>query len=136
MCGICGFAARDPRAFPLDPGTLRGMCEVMRHRGPDDDGQLIEPGVAMGMRRLSILDLDTGAQPISSEDENVTTVFNGEIYNFQDLRAKLAGRHRLATRGDTETIVHLYEDHGPRFVEHLTGMYAIAVWDRPRRRLC
>jgi len=135
MCGICGFAARDPRAFPLDPGTLRGMCEVMRHRGPDDDGQLIEPGVAMGMRRLSILDLDTGAQPISSEDENVTTVFNGEIYNFQDLRAKLAGRHRLATRGDTETIVHLYEDHGPRFVEHLTGMYAIAVWDRPRRRL-
>jgi asparagine synthase (glutamine-hydrolysing) len=135
MCGICGFAARDPRALPLDPGTLRGMCEVMRHRGPDDDGQLIEPGVAMGMRRLSILDLDTGAQPISSEDENVTTVFNGEIYNFQDLRAKLAGRHRLATRGDTETIVHLYEDHGPRFVEHLTGMYAIAVWDRPRRRL-
>jgi asparagine synthase (glutamine-hydrolysing) len=135
MCGICGFASRDPRALPLDPVTLRGMCDVMRHRGPDDDGQLIEPGVALGMRRLSILDLDTGAQPISSEDEGVSTVFNGEIYNFRELRAMLAGRHRLSTRGDTETIVHLYEDHGPRFVEHLTGMFAIAVWDRSRRRL-
>ncbi len=135
MCGICGFASRDPRALPLEPVTLQVMCDIMSHRGPDDGGQLIEPGIALGMRRLSILDLETGAQPISNEDRTVWTVFNGEIYNFRELRAQLSRRHRLSTRGDTETIVHLYEEHGPRFVEHLDGIFGIALWDRSRRRL-
>ena len=135
MCGICGFASRDPRALPLERTVLQAMCDVITHRGPDDDGQLIEPGVALGMRRLSILDLESGAQPISNEDGTISTVFNGEIYNFRELRAQLSGRHRLATRGDTETIVHLYEENGWRFSEHLRGIFAIAVWDRSRRRL-
>jgi asparagine synthase (glutamine-hydrolysing) len=135
MCGICGFASSDPRALPLKPAMLRAMCDVIAHRGPDDEGQLIEPGVALGMRRLSILDLETGAQPISNEDETVWTVFNGEIYNFRELRARLFGPHRPSTQGDTETIVHLYEELGAGFVEQLRGMFAIAVWDRPRRRL-
>ncbi len=135
MCGIGGFASRDPLALPMEPWALEAMCDVVRHRGPDDDGQLIEPGIALGMRRLSILDLETGAQPIANEDETIWTVFNGEIYNFRELRQRLSGRHRLSTRGDSETIVHLYEDHGPRFVEHLRGMFAIAVWDRSQRRL-
>ena len=111
------------------------MCNIMAHRGPDDDGQLIEPGIALGVRRLSILDLETGSQPIANEDETIWTVFNGEIYNYRELRQRLAGRHRLSTRSDTETIVHLYEEHGPRFVEHLRGMFGIAVWDRLQRRL-
>ncbi len=111
------------------------MCDIMAHRGPDDDGQVIEPGVALGMRRLSILDLETGAQPIANEDETIWTVLNGEIYNYRELRRRLSGRHRLSTRSDTETIVHLYEEHGPQFVEHLRGMFGIAVWDRLRRRL-
>ena len=115
MCGICGFASRDPTALPLGEARLRAMCDVMSHRGPDDEGRLIEPGVALGMRRLSILDLETGAQPIANEDKTVWTVLNGEIYNFRELRRRLAPRHRLGSRGDTETIVHLYEEHGPRF---------------------
>ncbi len=135
LCGICGFASRDPLALPMEPGALEGMCHVIRHRGPDDDGQLIEPGIALGMRRLSILDLETGAQPIANEDETIWTIFNGEIYNFRELRRRLSGQHRLSTRGDSETIVHLYEDYGPRFVEHLRGIFAIAVWDRLQRRL-
>jgi asparagine synthase (glutamine-hydrolysing) len=135
MCGICGFASRDPKASPIGEARLRAMCDVMSHRGPDDDGQLIGPGVALGMRRLSILDLETGAQPIANEDGTVWTVLNGEIYNFRELRQRLAPRHQLASRGDTETIVHLYEEHGPAFAEQLRGMYGIAVWDRARRRL-
>jgi asparagine synthase (glutamine-hydrolysing) len=135
LCGICGFASRDPLALPMAPESLEAMCDVVRHRGPDDDGQLIEPGIALGIRRLSILDLETGAQPIANEDETMWTVFNGEIYNFRDLRRRLSGRHRLSTRGDSETIVHLYEDHGPRFVEHIRGIFGIAVWDRSQRQL-
>jgi asparagine synthase (glutamine-hydrolysing) len=119
----------------MEPAALRAMCDIISHRGPDDEGQLIEPGVALGMRRLSILDLQTGGQPISNEDGSIWTVFNGEIYNFRELRAQLSGRHRLSTKGDTETIVHLYEEHGSRFPEHLRGIFGIAVWDRSHRRL-
>lgn len=135
MCGICGIVSRDPFVLPLEGDRLAAMCNIMAHRGPDGHGQLIEPGIALGVRRLSILDLETGAQPISNEDGTVWTVFNGEIYNYRELRHRLSGRHHLSTRSDTETIVHLYEDHGPRFVEHLRGMFAIAVWDHPRGRL-
>jgi asparagine synthase (glutamine-hydrolysing) len=120
----------------MDPDGLRAMTDAIRHRGPDDDGHLLEPGVALGVRRLSVIDLPGSSQPISNEDGTVTTVFNGEIYNYRELRRQLIARgHRLATEGDTETIVHLYEEYGDGFVEHLRGMFAIALWDAPRRRL-
>jgi asparagine synthase (glutamine-hydrolysing) len=136
MCGIAGIAAADPRRVPLEPEALRAMTRAIEHRGPDEDGHLLEPGVALGMRRLSVIDPSGSPQPVSSEDGEITAVFNGEIYNFHELREQLQARgHRFATRGDGETIVHLYEEHGPDFVDHLRGMFAIALWDRPRRRL-
>jgi asparagine synthase (glutamine-hydrolysing) len=136
MCGIAGIAAADPRHAPLELEALRAMTAAIEHRGPDEDGHLLEPGVALGMRRLSVIDPAGSPQPVASEDGEVTAVFNGEIYNFRELRDDLHRRgHRFATRGDGETIVHLYEEHGPRFVDHLRGMFAIALWDRPRRRL-
>ena len=112
------------------------MTEAIVHRGPDEDGHHIAPGIAMGMRRLSIIDLASSHQPLSNESGDIWTVFNGEIFNFPELRRELQARgHRLATAGDTETIVHLYEEHGTHFPERLRGMFAIAVWDEPRRRL-
>ena len=112
------------------------MCGVIEHRGPDGEGHHVEPGVAMGMRRLSIIDLATGRQPISNEDGSVWIVFNGEIYNYRELRGLLLARgHKLRTRTDTETIAHLYEDEGERCVERLRGMFAFAIWDRRERRL-
>jgi len=136
MCGIAGIGSADPRQAPLDPEALRAMTAAIEHRGPDEDGHFLEPGVALGMRRLSVIDPAGSPQPVASEDGKVTAVFNGEIYNFRELREELRGRgHRFATDGDGETIVHLYEELGPRFVERLRGMFAIALWDRPRRRL-
>jgi asparagine synthase (glutamine-hydrolysing) len=112
------------------------MTDAITHRGPNDEGLLIEPGAALGMRRLSIIDPVGSPQPVTNEDSGVAAVFNGEIFNFQELRTGLASRgHRFATDGDGEAIVHLYEEHGTRFVEHLRGMFAIALWDRPNRRL-
>jgi asparagine synthase (glutamine-hydrolysing) len=136
MCGIAGIASADPRRLPLDEEALTAMTEAIVHRGPDEAGSLLEPGVALGMRRLSIIDVAGSPQPVASEDGEVQAVFNGEIYNFAELRRELADRgHRLRTAGDGETIVHLYEELGPRFVERLRGIFAIAIWDRPRRRL-
>jgi asparagine synthase (glutamine-hydrolysing) len=136
MCGIAGIAAADPRHAPLGAEALRAMTAAIEHRGPDEDGHLLEPGVALGMRRLSVIDPAGSPQPVVSEDGEISAVFNGEIYNFRELREELRARgHRFATSGDGETIVHLYEEHGPRFVDHLRGMFAIALWDRPRRRL-
>jgi asparagine synthase (glutamine-hydrolysing) len=123
------------------------MTDILRHRGPDDAGayrselrahaaQGTLPGVALGFRRLAIIDVVGGHQPLANEDESVWMVFNGEIYNFTDLRRRLEGSgHRFRTRSDTETIVHLYEDEGPDCFRHLNGMFAIAIWDAPRRRL-
>ncbi len=112
------------------------MTEAIVHRGPDEDGHHLAPGIAMGMRRLSVIDLDSSHQPLSNERGDVWTVFNGEIYNFPALRSELQSRgHRLSTGGDTETIVHLYEEHGVDFPRHLRGMFGIAVWDESRRRL-
>jgi asparagine synthase (glutamine-hydrolysing) len=111
------------------------MTDAMRHRGPDDRGELLEPGIALGMRRLSIIDVEGGRQPSTNEDETVAAIQNGEIYNFRSLLAELGSAHRLSSRCDTEVIVHLYEEHGIDFPRHLAGMYAIAVWDRTRRRL-
>ena len=136
MCGICGIASIDPRQRPLDMPTLAAMTSAIEHRGPDEAGHAIHPGVALGMRRLSIIDVAGSQQPVATEDDQVTAVFNGEIFNFPELRAELAGKgHRLATHGDSETIVHLYEEHGLDFVRRLRGMFAIALWDKPRRRL-
>jgi asparagine synthase (glutamine-hydrolysing) len=133
MCGIAGFFLRSK---PAQLSDVRQMCDAIRHRGPDDEGFHLDGGCAIGMRRLSIIDLNTGHQPISNEDQSVWVVFNGEIYNYRDLRDDLLSRgHRLATKSDTETIVHLYEDEGPASIARLRGMFAIALWDARRRRL-
>jgi asparagine synthase (glutamine-hydrolysing) len=133
MCGICGLASK---RGPVDPERLRAMSRTLVHRGPDSDGELLDGPVGLAARRLSIIDLEHGDQPIDNEDGTVHVVQNGEIYNFGELRAELerAG-HRFTTRSDTETLVHLYEEHGDGFAERLRGMFAIAIWDSPRRRL-
>jgi asparagine synthase (glutamine-hydrolysing) len=116
--------------------TLVAMNRQIVHRGPDDDGFFVEENVGLAMRRLSIIDIQSGHQPLSNEEGNVWIVFNGEIYNHQDLRKDLQSRgHRYRTRSDTETIVHLYEEHGRDCVKHLRGMFAFAIWDRTKRSL-
>src|SRR6195256_2556471 len=135
MCGIAGILefARDSRA---NPALLREMCQTIAHRGPDDDGFHTDGPVGIGMRRLSIVDLATGHQPISNERGSLTIVFNGEIYNHLALREKLVARgHSYRTHSDTETIVHLYEEYGPDCVNHLRGMFAFAIWDRNKKTL-
>ncbi len=133
MCGIAGFVLRDAKA---QAAAVKAMCDRIRHRGPDDEGFYVEGGCALGMRRLSIIDLNTGHQPISNEDGSVWVVFNGEIYNFQDLRRDLAARgHTFSTNTDTETLVHLFEDKGVEAVAPLRGMFAFAIWDTRARRL-
>ncbi len=135
MCGIAGIA--DPRG--LRPGDARladAMLRTLAHRGPDDHVVRVEPGAVLGTRRLSIIDLEGGKQPLGNEDDSVIGSQNGEIYNYVELRDQLLARgHSLRTDSDTETIVHLYEDYGERFVDHLRGMFAIALWDVPRRQL-
>jgi asparagine synthase (glutamine-hydrolysing) len=135
MCGICGIFHSE-RSQRVNRDTLVGMNEQIVHRGPDDDGFFVEENVGIAMRRLSIIDIQTGHQPLSNEGENIWIVFNGEIYNHQDLRKELQGHgHRYRTKSDTETIVHLYEEYGTKCVEHLRGMFAFAIWDRAKRRL-
>jgi asparagine synthase (glutamine-hydrolysing) len=135
MCGILGIINLD-RARPADEQTARAMAAALRHRGPDDEGFYFKGQVALGMRRLAIIDLAGGHQPISNEDGSVWVVFNGEIYNFQALRAELEARgHRFRTHSDTEVLVHLYEEHGDALVDHLNGMFAFALWDERRERL-
>jgi asparagine synthase (glutamine-hydrolysing) len=134
MCGIAGIASFDGR--PAELSEVQRMCAALTHRGPDDDGFYVAPGVGMGMRRLSIIDLETGRQPVHNEDGTVWAVFNGEIYNFQELRSDLEKRgHSFYTGTDTEVIVHLYEERGPRCVEALRGMFAFAVWDEREQSL-
>ncbi|MBV8404242.1 MAG: asparagine synthase (glutamine-hydrolyzing) [Gammaproteobacteria bacterium] len=135
MCGIAGFAGIGLPAEEA-PARLRAMCDAIRHRGPDSDGYFVRDEVAMGMRRLSIIDVAGGAQPISNEDGTVTVVFNGEIYNHHELRRELlAAGHQFTTRSDTEVLVHLYEAHGPEMVRRLHGMFAFSIWDSRRQRL-
>ena len=133
MCGIAGYVWRDRQAqFEL----VKGMCDRIRHRGPDDEGFHVEGGCAIGMRRLAIIDLNTGHQPIPNEDRTVWVVFNGEVYNYQPLRQDLIAKgHRFQTNSDTETLIHLYEEEGPDGLRRLRGMYAFAIWDSKRRRL-
>jgi asparagine synthase (glutamine-hydrolysing) len=133
MCGIVGIVHRDADR-PVEREAIRTMCAAIRHRGPDDEGLFLAGGAGLGMRRLSIIDLTGGRQPIFSEDGSKVIVFNGEIYNYRDLRRDLISRgHRFATHGDTETILHLYEEIGPRCVERLRGMFALAIWDATTR---
>jgi asparagine synthase (glutamine-hydrolysing) len=135
VCGIAGIAYADPR-HPVDRELLVRMTSILAHRGPDADGFHTGPGIGLGHRRLSIIDLATGDQPMFNEDGTVVAVFNGEIYNFKELRESLIARgHRLVTSSDTEVIVHAYEDEGPDCVKRLRGMFALAVWDASRRRL-
>ncbi len=136
MCGICGKLELDPRR-PVEEATVRRMVRVLAHRGPDDEGVHVEGPLGLGHRRLSILDLSAaGHQPMSSDDGSLVIVFNGEIYNFQELRADLErSGQRFRSRSDTEVILKLYERDGPECVTRLRGMFALAIWDSPRRRL-
>jgi asparagine synthase (glutamine-hydrolysing) len=135
MCGIAGILEFGAEAR-VDPGVLRRMCDVMAHRGPDDDGFFIQGKIGLGMRRLSIVDLSTGHQPIGNEDGSLWIVFNGEIYNHRALRERLITRgHQFRTQSDTESIVHLYEEYGTNCVEHLRGMFAFAIWDVKQQSL-
>jgi asparagine synthase (glutamine-hydrolysing) len=135
MCGIAGKFNFDA-SRPIDTGRLRSMTSSIAHRGPDADGFYVGPGIGLGHRRLSIIDLSTGDQPLANEDGTIQVVFNGEIYNFADVRAELerAG-HRFRTHTDTEVIAHAYEEWGERAVDRFRGMFAFALWDEPRRRL-
>ena len=135
MCGICGkynYAISEP----VTKEELKQMTDLLEHRGPDDEGFHSDGNVGLGMRRLSIIDLSTGHQPISNEDGSLWIVFNGEIYNFPDLHEKLVRKgHVFKTKSDTETIIHLYEEMGTDFVKELRGMFAIAIWDGRKKRL-
>lgn len=135
MCGIYGIVSRE-RPEHIRESVLARMGGVIQHRGPDDFGHYLGRGVALGMRRLSIIDVAGGHQPISNEDGTVWLVLNGEIYNFQELRKELEQKgHRFRTRSDTEVIVHLYEEEGVGFLRRLRGMFALALWDSNRERL-
>lgn len=135
MCGICGvynFGTGEP----ADPVALKRATDAMAHRGPDDEGFYLDGALALGNRRLSIIDLPGGHQPIANEDESVWITFNGEIYNYRDLRPDLLARgHQFRTNSDTETILHLYEEYGLNCLDHLRGMFAFAIWDGRKRRL-
>jgi asparagine synthase (glutamine-hydrolysing) len=132
VCGIVGFIGEPG----IDQRLMQRMCEAIRHRGPDEEGSLLRDNVALGMRRLAIIDLESGRQPIFNEDGTIAIVYNGEAYNFPELRKFLEDKgHRFRTSTDTECVVHLYEEYGDRCVEHLRGMFAFALWDAKRERL-
>jgi asparagine synthase (glutamine-hydrolysing) len=135
MCGICGIFEFDQDRV-VEAHEVHAMNQTLRHRGPDDDGVYVERGVGMGHRRLSIIDVAGGHQPISNEDGTIWVLLNGEIYNYPELREGLLARgHHFTTRSDTEAIVHLYEDYGEECFTHLRGMFAIALWDSSKQKL-
>jgi asparagine synthase (glutamine-hydrolysing) len=135
MCGICGLVSLDGASAP-DPAALAAMNETLVHRGPDSDGSVIDGACGLAMRRLSIIDLAGGDQPIANEDGRIQVIQNGEIYNYRELMDELRGHgHSFSTHSDTEVLVHLYEERGPRFVEALRGMFALAIWDARHGRV-
>lgn len=135
MCGICGIVSLQPGSV-ADRSILRGMNQTIHHRGPDDDGYYQDTQASLAMRRLSIIDLHTGQQPISNETGDIWVVYNGEIYNFQSIRAELQERgHIFKTQTDTEIIVHAYEEYGDECLKRFNGMFALALWDARRCRL-
>ncbi len=135
MCGFCGVLSVDGQA-PVDREGLAAMTATLQHRGPDDVGYFLSGPVGLGHRRLSIIDLETGHQPLSNEDGSIWIVYNGELYNYREIRANLekAG-HRFSTLSDTEVVVHAYEEHGADCLKAMNGMFAFAIWDGRRRRL-
>jgi len=135
MCGIAGIVGIEP-TYSAEAADVHQMCQTIVHRGPDDEGIYLHGRAGLGMRRLSIIDLSTGHQPIHNEDRNIWVVFNGEIYNFPELRPELEERgHHFYTNSDTEVIVHLYEEYGVECVKKLRGMFALAVWDQRKEKL-
>ena len=133
---MCGIVGKIDFSGHVQPPLIHAMCAAVEHRGPDARGTYFEPGVGLGIQRLAIIDVAGGDQPIFNEDGSVAVVMNGEIYNFPELREQLMRRgHELTTRSDTEVLVHLYEEHGERLVDHLRGMFAFAIWDSKRRSL-
>ena len=129
MCGICGFIGKSRNELDRE-GILEDMKEAIRHRGPDDGGSWLSADAALGFRRLSIIDLDTGAQPMENETGDKIVVFNGEIYNYQELREELlAAGHVFKTRADTEVLLHGYEQWGEEMLGRLRGMFAFLIWD-------
>ena len=138
MCGITGWADLNSHTAPLTGGKqlLHSMCERMTHRGPDSEGLFVTSGVALGMRRLAIIDLVTGEQPVFNEDKSIAVVLNGELYNYREVRADLEKRgHSFRSASDTEILPHLYEEYGDDMMSHINGMFAFALWDSKRRRL-
>ena len=130
MCGICGVYGFNSRYI------MKKMCDIIAHRGPDDEGYYCDADVMLGMRRLKVIDLNTGNQPIYNEDKSIVIVYNGEIYNYKEIRDDLKRKgHFFKTNSDTEIIVHLYEEFEDNFVNKLRGMFAIALWDSKKRRL-
>ena len=130
MCGICGFYGFE------DKELLKRMTNILVHRGPDDSGYFTDKNISLGMRRLSIIDLLTGKQPIYNEDKSMCIVFNGEIYNYKKIRHELEKKaHRFYTNTDTETILHSYEEYGENCVQKLDGMFAFAIWDSNKKQL-
>jgi asparagine synthase (glutamine-hydrolysing) len=138
MCGICGIVSFSSDKF-VDEKVLKNMNNSLVHRGPDDEGIFIDSHqkVGLAMRRLSIIDLETGQQPIANEDRSVWIIFNGEIYNHLDIRHKLQQKgHIFSTQSDTEAILHAYEEYGVDCVDHLNGMFAFAIWDAKNSGYC
>src|SRR3990172_6226164 len=136
MCGINGIALSTSSSRQLDVRILAEMRDVLRHRGPDDEGIFVDGLVGFGHRRLSIVDVAAGHQPMTNEDGSLYITYNGEIYNHADFRKSLEEKgHVYSTHCDTETILHLYEEYGVKCVEHLRGMFAFAIWDRRRREV-
>ncbi len=135
MCGITGIVDLKERR-PIDTDLLARMNASLEHRGPDGDGFHFEPGVGFGHRRLSIIDLEGGKQPLYNEDHSVVVTYNGEIYNFKEIEVELRARgHIFRTRCDTEVIVHAWEEWGERCLDRFNGMFAFAIWDRNQETL-
>ncbi len=136
MCGIAGWINLENKSSHNSEAVLHSMCERMKHRGPDSEGLWLENQVALGMRRLSIIDLHTGEQPVYSEDKSIVVVMNGELYNFREVRADLEKRgHKFETQTDTEILPHLYEEYGDAMLEQINGMFAFALWDKNKKKL-
>jgi asparagine synthase (glutamine-hydrolysing) len=135
MCGICGVYLLD-NGWDMHPSILKNMCDTIYHRGPDDEGFYFNDSVFLGSRRLSIIDLAHGKQPMSNEDQSIWLVFNGEIYNYPELRERLIQKgHSIRTNSDTEVIIHAYEEYGESFATELNGMFAFALWDGNLKQL-
>src|SRR6516225_9200417 len=135
MCGICGQINFE-RQEPVNPDTLRQMAQTIVHRGPDDEGYFLSGSVGLGFRRLSIIDLAGGHQPMSDAEETVWVIFNGEIYNYKELQTELRSKgHQFRTNSDTEVIIHGYKEWGTEVFNRLNGMFGLAIWDVNKRRL-